>query len=171
MNDISFIFIRKNMNSAHIHLVITHLPIFGSILGGLVLVYGVWSKSDQTKLASYTLLIISSVATVVAYLTGEGAEETVERVQGIAKGMIDQHEDAAVFALTGMTVLGLVSMLGLYLTITKSSIANQSAKFIVGICIISFGFAAWAGYLGGQIRHTEIGTTTPLTTEDSEGDD
>ena len=32
------------MNQTHIHLLITHLPIFGSILGGFVLAYGLWTK-------------------------------------------------------------------------------------------------------------------------------
>uniref|UniRef100_UPI0040490F08 hypothetical protein n=1 Tax=Flavobacterium sp. TaxID=239 RepID=UPI0040490F08 len=51
------------MNQTHIHLLITHLPIFGSILGGVVLAFGLSSKSDDTKIAAYILFIISSVIT------------------------------------------------------------------------------------------------------------
>ena len=71
------------MNQTHLHLLITHLPIFGSILGGLVLAHGIWTKSNQTKIAAYNVLIISSIGAVVAYLTGEGAEETVEKIPGV----------------------------------------------------------------------------------------
>lgn len=49
------------MDQTHLHLSINHLPIFGSILGGLVLAYGLWTKSNQTKIAAYYLLIISSI--------------------------------------------------------------------------------------------------------------
>ncbi|MDX2250509.1 MAG: hypothetical protein SF052_27255 [Bacteroidia bacterium] len=59
------------MNQAHVHLMITHLPIFGSILGALVLTYGLWTKSHQTKVAAYFLLIISAIGSGIAYLTGE----------------------------------------------------------------------------------------------------
>jgi hypothetical protein len=62
------------MNQTHVHLLITHLPILGSFLGALVLVYGLFSGSYSTKIAAYLLLIISSAGAGIAYLTGEGAE-------------------------------------------------------------------------------------------------
>jgi hypothetical protein len=68
------------MDPTHLHLLITHLPIFGSILGALVLGYGIFKKSDATVLASYYLFVISSIGAAVAYLTGEEAEESVENI-------------------------------------------------------------------------------------------
>lgn len=149
------------MDQAHIHLLITHLPIFGSILGGLVLAHGIWTKSDQTKIAAYNVLIISSVGAAIAYLTGEGAEEAVEDIQGIAKNMIDQHEDFAMFALVGLIAVGVVSIVGLYFTIKKSSLSSMIATLTLVVSLISFGLVARTGYLGGQIRHTEIGIASP----------
>jgi uncharacterized membrane protein len=149
----------KNMDSVHIHLLITHLPIIGSFLGSVVLAHGIWSKNDQTKIALYNIFIISSIGGAIAYLTGEGAEEAVEDIQGIAKNIIDQHEDFAVFALVGIIAVGVVSIIGLYLTIRKSSLTNTIAILILVVSIVSFGLAARTGYLGGQIRHTEIGST------------
>lgn len=75
------------MNSAHLHLLINHFPIIGSIIGGFVLGYGIWSKSIQTKIAAYYVLLASTAGAVIAYLTGEGAEEIIENVQGISKEM------------------------------------------------------------------------------------
>jgi uncharacterized membrane protein len=151
----------KTMDQVHVHLLITHLPIFGSILGGLVLAHGIWSKSDQTKIAAYNVLIISSVGAVIAYLTGEGAEEAVEDIQGVAKNIIDQHEDFAMFALVGLIAVGVISIVGLVLTIKKSSFANTIAILTLVVSLIGFGLVARTGYLGGQIRHTEISTASP----------
>lgn len=67
-------------------------------------------------------------------------------------------KDFAVFALTGMIAIGIVSIIGLYLTIKKSSLANAIAILILMVSIVSFGLAARTGYLGGQIRHTEVGS-------------
>jgi uncharacterized membrane protein len=162
------------MNPTHIHLLITHLPIFGSILGGLVLAHGLWTKSNQTKIAAYNILILSALGAVVAYLTGEGAEETVENIQGIAKNMIDEHEDFAVFALISLTLLGLASIVGLFLTLKNSPLTRTAATVILFISLISFGLVARTGYLGGQIRHTEINnpaTTTQGQGEENEDDD
>lgn len=151
------------MNQAHIHLLITHLPIFGSILGGLVLAHGLWTKSNQTKIAAYNIFIISAIGAGIAYLTGEAAEETVENIQGIAKNMIDEHEDFAVFALVSLIILGVTSIGGLFLTIRKSALTSTAAIVILLISLISFGLVARTGYLGGQIRHTEINNSAATT--------
>src|SRR5688572_20865606 len=104
------------MNQTHIHLLITHLPIFGSILGGLVLAYGLWTKSYQTKIAAYILFVISSIGAAIGYITGEAAEETVEHIAGISENLVEQHEGSAVIALVSLIVLGIASIVGLFLT-------------------------------------------------------
>ena len=150
------------MTQTHIHLLITHLPIFGSIMGGLVLAHGLWSKSNQTKIAAYNLLIISSIGAVIEYLTGEGAEETVEKIQGVSESMIDQHADFAVYALVSLSILGVASLIGLFLSLRKSPLARMVAIITLVISLISFGLIARTGYLGGQIRHTEINSSSPI---------
>lgn len=70
------------MSPPHIHLLLNHVPTIGSIFRGFVPAYWIWSKSHQTIFASYYLLIVSSLGGVITYLTGEGAEETVEVMHG-----------------------------------------------------------------------------------------
>lgn len=161
------------MDQTHIHLLITHLPIFGSILGGLVLSYGLWSKSNDTKIAAYFLFIISSIGAGISYLTGEAAEETVENIQGVVEANIKTHEEFALFALISLIILGVASILGLFLTIRKSPLTRTTAFVILFISLISFGLVARTGYLGGQIRHTEItnGATAPAENSENESDD
>jgi uncharacterized membrane protein len=146
------------MTQAHIHLVITHLPIFGSILGAFVLGYGLLSKSYHTKIAAYLLFIISAIGTGIAYLTGEGAEEAVEKIPGVVENLIKQHEDFAMYALVSLIVLGIISLFALFVTYKKSALTNSVAMATLFLSLVSFGLVARTGYLGGQIRHTEIGT-------------
>ena len=160
------------MDQTHIHLLITHLPIFGSLLGGLVLAHGIWAKSNQTKIAAYNLLIISSIGAAIAYMTGEGAEETVENMQGVVEATIKQHEEFALFALISLILLGIASIIGLLITLRKSPLTRTIAFISLFISLISFILVARTGYLGGQIRHTEIGSTTNPnpTINENEGD-
>jgi len=144
------------MDQTHIHLLITHLPIFGSILGALVLIQGLWTKSNHTIIAAYTLFLCSSAGTGIAYLTGEGAEETVENIQGIAENAVEQHEDFAVIALVSFIILGLASIAGLLAEYKKSTWSRKLAWGILLVSLVSFALAARTGYLGGKIRHTEI---------------
>jgi uncharacterized membrane protein len=158
------------MNQTHIHLLITHLPIFGSILGGLVLFHGIWKRSDQTKIAAYYLFILSSIGACIAYFTGEGAEESVEDLQGIVKATIKLHEDFALFSLISLIILGLASIVGLYLTVRKSPLTRRIAIVVLFISLFSFGLIARTGYLGGQIRHTEVGNNGNVPSGNSEKD-
>lgn len=158
------------MNQTHIHLLITHLPIFGSILGGLVLAHGLWTKSNQTKIAAYNLFIISAIGAGIAYLTGEAAEETVENIQGIVEATINQHEEFALFALISLIILGLTSIVGLFITLKNLPLTRTVAFIILFISLISFGLVARTGYLGGQIRHTEIASSTNLSPVQNEKD-
>ncbi len=161
------------MNQTHIHLLISHLPIFGSILGGLVLSHGLWTKSNQTKIAAYNLFIISAIGAGIVYLTGEAAEESVEKLQGVVEATIETHEEFALFALITLITLGVASIIGLFLTIKKSPLTRTTAFVILFISIISFGLVARTGYLGGQIRHTEIanGANVPSVNSETEDDD
>lgn len=156
------------INQTHLHLLITHLPIFGSLFGGLVLAYGLWTKSDQTKTAAYILFIISSIGAGIAYLTGEAAEETVENIQGVVESTIKQHEDFALISLISLIALGVFALIGLFLTVKKSPLTRPVAIITFLISLVSFGLIARTGYLGGQIRHTEISSNPTNPTENSE---
>jgi uncharacterized membrane protein len=147
------------MNQAHIHLIITHLPIFGTLLGSIVLIQGVWSKSDSTVIAGYSLFIISAFGACIAYITGEGAEESVENLPRILEETIREHEEFALVALIGLVILGFLSMLGFYFTYKKSSLLVMIAFSILTVSIFCFGLVGYTGYLGGQIRHSEIGNS------------
>ena len=161
------------MSQTHIHLLITHLPIFGSILGGFVLAYGILKKSLQTKMAAYYLFIISAIGAGIAYITGEEAEEGVENLQGVVESTIKAHENFALFALISLIILGVASILGLLITLTKSPMTRTTAYIILIISIVSFGLVARTGYLGGQIRHTEIaiGGVQPSENSEKKADD
>jgi uncharacterized membrane protein len=153
---------QNKMNQTHVHLLITHLPIFGSILGGFVLAHGIWTKSNQTKIAAYNLLIISSIGAVIAYTTGEGAEEIVENIQGVSKNMIEQHSDFAIYSLVSLIILGVASLIGLLISLKTIPLSRTIAIITFVISLISFGLIARTGYLGGQIRHTEINSSSAI---------
>lgn len=157
------------MDQTYIHLLITHLPIFGSILGGLVLLHGIWTKSNQTIIAAYNVFIISAIGAGIAYLTGEAAEETVENIQGVAKNRIDAHEDFAMIALISLIVLGIASLIAIFLTVKKSPLTRIVSIVILLIALVSFGLVSRTGYLGGKIRHTELDNSTTNTTLPANG--
>ncbi len=151
------------MSQAHIHLIVTHLPIFGSLLGTFVLLFGMFTKSIQTKIASFILFIISAIGAGIAYLTGEGAEEAVENIQGISENIIEQHEDFAMYALVSLIILGVSSLLAIIVAAKNNILSKSTTMATLLIAIVSFALVARTGYLGGQIRHTEIASSKGTT--------
>jgi uncharacterized membrane protein len=153
------------MNLTHLHLLINHLPIIGSILGGLVLAQGIWNKSELTKIAAYNVLIISSIGAIIAYFTGEAAEETIENIAGVAESTIKTHEDFAIYALIALIALGISSIIGLWATVRQNSYSSIISTITLVITLIGFALIAQTGYLGGQIRHTELNPNFTIPSE------
>lgn len=144
------------MNPTHVHLMITHLPVFGSILGTFVLIYGMSTKSVQAAMASYYVLLISAIGGVVSYLTGESAEETVENIQGISDAAVEEHEEFAKFALVAIIILGVLALAAIILNKWKPTWRKMISILVLLAALACFGMSLWTGYLGGQIRHTEV---------------
>ena len=67
--------------------------------------------------------------------------------------------------------MGVASLTGLLLTYKKSSLSRPVAMVVLLVSLISFGLIARTGYIGGQIRHTEInsGAATPGTSGEQDG--
>ena len=144
------------MNPTHLHLVITHLPIYGAILGVVVLAFGIMKKSPATYNAAYIVLLISAIGGLIAFFTGEPAEETVENIAGISKNLIEEHEESANFTLVLLIIMGLSSCVGFFISLKNSKLARSMPLVVLIISIVCFGAAARTGYLGGKIRHSEV---------------
>ena len=101
------------MNGAHWHLVVNHLPIIFPIVGVIVMITGLISKSEAVKRTAFMIFILGALASIAAMTTGEGAEEIVEKINGVTENYIESHEETAeTFALLSY-ILGSISLLGL----------------------------------------------------------
>ncbi len=132
------------------------MPIFGAFIGSLVLAYAIIINSNDTKIAAYGVLVLSTFGAGIAYLTGEAAEEVVEEIPGVVESTIKAHENFALIALIGLIIMGLLSVIGLIAIVNKSTYAPKIAIVVLIAAITSFGLVAITGYLGGKIRHTEL---------------
>ena len=132
------------------------MPVFGSMLGAIILIYALWAKSDATKKAAYIVFILSAAGACTAYFTGESAEHSVRQIDPGAKAFIHPHEDFAMYALISLIVLAVSAMVSWYITNKKPLLSLKAAVVTLIISLISFGLVSWTAYLGGQVRHTEI---------------
>ena len=144
------------MNNTHLHLVVNHLPIIFPLVGTVLLVIGIFTKTEVSKRNAYFTFILGALASIAAMATGEGAEEGVENLPGVAESLIKTHEEAAELFAGLSYFLGGVSMVAL-LASFKNYAFSRAMPFIVGVfALATLFFAQKAGTTGGEIRHTEI---------------
>lgn len=142
------------MDTAHLHLVLNHLPVLGTLFGALGLAYGLWRKSRDVVAFSLGLFVLSGLAAGAAYLTGEGAEEVVERAAGASEVLLERHEDASFYALIAAGVLG-VFALGT-LALFRQTVPRAVVALLLVLALGAGGLMAWTANLGGQIRRPEL---------------
>lgn len=144
------------MNQAHIHLIVNHLPILGSLFAAVLLAAGVLQKNLSLTRAGLVGVLAAGLLCIPAQLTGEGAEAIVQNMPRVSRALIQNHEAAAeqgFWALEGAAALALFSLL---LLKNASPRARLLTLLTLALAFVSFGLLGRAGNLGGQIRHTEI---------------
>ena len=137
-------------------MVVNHLPIIFPVVGVIILLIGIFTKSDVSKRNAYIVFILGAVASVAAMATGEGAEDAIENIQGVSENLMHRHEEAAeIFA--GMSYfLGAVSLLGFLTSYRNFSLDKLMPVTILIVGGVSLYFAQEAGRTDGEIRHAEI---------------
>lgn len=144
------------MNAAHLHLILNHFPILGTLFGMGLLAYGLFAKNKSVQNAAFVLFAIITLISIPAFLSGEGAEEVVEHLPGVSENLIHEHEEWAEKAIWLMGILGLLSLISLFFSIKNKSGAKVLSIITLVASLATFGVMAQVGNLGGQIRHTEI---------------
>lgn len=143
------------MSDAHWHLIASHLPVLGVPFGLALLSAGLIWRNLTLQRAGLAALVLSGVAAGIVYLTGESAEHAVEHMVGRPEALVEAHEEAALLALIGAGVLGLLSAAGLW----RSRREQPGPAWGLATLVLGLGVAVvlgWAANLGGQISHAEI---------------
>ena len=144
------------MNDAHLHMVVNHFPIIGTIFGLGILITGIVLKNKTVKTVAYVLFIIAALFGAFSMGTGEGAEELVEGMPSVGKQIIHEHEELAeTFALL-LYIIGTFSILSIYFSIKKIVFEKYTSLLVVVLALVAVFFAKQVGTSGGEIRHTEI---------------
>lgn len=147
------------MNPAHLHLVVVHVPIVLAPVGLLLLLAAAWRQNRDLQMASLLLLLTVGIASGVSYNSGPTAAEWLDNLNqpstmsGLLQG---QHQEMAEVATLISLFLGLLSLAGWARPQSRRLLLAQ-----IIVAALASGALAYTGYLGGQIRHSEIRATQP----------
>jgi uncharacterized membrane protein len=144
------------MNQAHLHLIVNHAPILGSLFAAVLLGAGVMQKNATLTRAGLIAVLAAGLLCLPAQLTGEGAAAIVQDMPRVSRALIQNHASAAELGFWVLESAAALALFGLLLLKNASPKAQLVALLTLLAAVLSFGLLARAGTLGGQIQHPEI---------------
>lgn len=155
------------MSPLHMHLMLNHVPVIGLLFVGFVLAVALWRRNDGIGKLGLVMLVGIGVVTAVVFLTGEPAEEVVEKLAGVNERVIHDHEEVAEAAFGATMIAGLLALVLLVWTRRRTLPRAAMALALVAVAGVA-GLMGRTAFLGGQIRHTEVAGGAVAAGEESD---
>lgn len=144
------------MNTAHLHLMINHLPIIGLFFAILFNLLAIFRNYIELKKISCWLYVLLALISVLAISTGDGAGEIVRTWPGISEESIEYHETWGYAFFYGLIAIGVLSIAAVWFS--KDNLFRLK-KFNIGtlvLAVLLFFLSFQTGSTGGKIRHPEL---------------
>jgi uncharacterized membrane protein len=150
------------MSLAHVHLLLNHFPIIGTIIGLGLYILALVAKSDHLKQASLLLLLGIAMLAFPTYLSGNAAAAEIQHLPGVSQKLINAHQDSALLAFVFMELTGSFAWLGLWQFRRLSDVPRWNLTVVLLLSVVTVLLMSTAGNTGGDIRHPEIANDMPV---------
>jgi uncharacterized membrane protein len=150
------------MNGSHFHLIFSHVPLIGAAFTILLIIFALVKKSKDLKLTSLWFAVITGIAALLAYFTGDGAENVVKTIAGISGDLIETHEHWGLFYLIAIMLIAAIAFAGIFLSRASAKALQKFVILVLILNIMAMYLAAETGITGGKIRHTEMDLKGPF---------
>lgn len=143
-------------NSAHLHLILNHFPIIGTMMIILVLAYAVFINNDKIKKLGMFMLVLIGLITIPVFMTGDKAAGIVKGNEGVLEEHIEPHENFAKISMIAMEITAGISLLGLILFRKEKAVPVWFGAVLLLLIIGVNLMMVYTGHLGGSISHDSI---------------
>ena len=143
------------LSGAHLHLLVNHAPIFGSIFALALLVASYFTSADVFRRTAFVVVILTAIAGAAADLSGKAAEDAVSGFPGIRRDVIHAHEQMGDKAYYLADILGVLALGALVRWRRRPVPASATLVSVLATAFVGGAFV-YTGLLGGQVRHTEV---------------
>jgi MYXO-CTERM domain-containing protein len=142
-------------SGAHLHLLVNHAPIFGSLFALGLLVVSYFTATDVLRRTAFVVLIATAIAGVAADLSGDPAKDAIRGFPGVRRDVIRDHEDMGDKSYFIGGVVGLLALGALVRWRRKPVPGSATLVMLLATAVLS-GAMVYTGLLGGRVRHTEV---------------
>ncbi len=157
------------MDAAHIHLMLNHVPVLGAVFGAVLLGVGLLRSDETWQRIALWMLLVTGVASVVVYLTGEPAEELVEGAAGFSHDAVERHEEIAEWSMYTGGAVGAAALGAIGWSRSRPLPRGlMTGLFVLNLALV--GVVAWTANSGGKVSHPELrGETAAVRGGDEDG--
>ena len=144
------------MAAAHLHVMLNHFSVIGSIFAFALLVIATVRHSRELIMVSFAFAVAIALVSIAVYFTGEPAEAQISKLQGVSLDTIHAHEEAAQFGFAAIECVGALGLAGLLLFRTEPVPRWFLMIMLVG-SFLTMGAMYYTADKGRRIRHPEFG--------------
>ena len=152
------------MNWPLIHIQINHFPIVLTILGSVALLLALFVRQRTIWLYALATLTLAGLSVGPVYFAGDQAGDAVEHTWYIVHDAVNTHEDAAIFALIWILLMGVASAYTWWRMVKREPLGLPPTWLRVVVAVLAaFGVSTVirTAYLGGKIVHESPKLVTP----------
>ena len=154
----------------YIHVLLNHLPIYGTILGALALAISLMLRSRASQITALILTLIAGLSAYPVFVSGQRAYKTIRGLSDDAGAdWLDEHMDRAEKTIGAFYFLPALAVAGLLVPIKWPKSAFPLAALTLVVAIVCSGLAVYIAQPGGRVRHPEFRpseTPTPASESD-----
>ena len=152
-----------DLSATHLHLMLNHIPVLGTIFVAIVLIWGLMRRSREITSLGLIFTVLLALATIPVYLTGEPTQHQQEHAAWYDRGRVHEHEEKAETGLIAVLITGAIALGALYFR--RGGRPGNGAVTGVALValLISAGLFALAALEGGQIHHEELRSGSAVT--------
>ena len=153
-----------HVNFAHLHLLLNHVPVIGTIVAISLFVISFFGKNEDIRRSSLIIFAGVALVTIPTFVSGFGAQANIARQPGVSAALIQRHEGSAMLSFWFMEVTGALAIAGLWQIHRIARMARWNVAAVLLFSVVTVGLMARTGNTGGDIRHPEVweSTTAPV---------
>ena len=144
----------------YIHVVLNHLPIYGTILAALALAISLILRSRAAQITALIITLIAGASAYPVLVTGQRAYKTIRSTSDDASAAwLDEHMDRAEKTIGTFYLLAVLAVAGLLLPLKWPRTGLPLTAVTLAVAVVCAAIAIYIAEAGGQVRHPEFRTS------------
>ena len=146
----------------HLHIVLNHFPLIGSIFVLGLLIASAYLKNDDMRRVGLILFVVLGLLAIPTYITGAAAGWAYQGRADISAEVLAAHRDAALVAFIFLGLTGTASWLALWRERRSGRSSNPGMYTVLGLGVVSVLTVVETGSLGGTVIRPELREDTGM---------